>query len=465
MTLRYIRARERRRTISLEVPRLSLGPSEFAYENRSTSFAPTREVRVERDDQGEPVPYEEVRSVHDVIDLVADLESMHRYHAVVVVTPRPDGTYPFNAEEISASVADVSVKVYRFEAASLTFALTDRLTRSLSAFDGAARLYPRGVAWKAEKGLAPLYFEKDDAESQARHQRSLIRKARVFSHKANQVTPTKVGAGSRKRLSVDPGATPLSLTRTVEARPELSDSGRPAALQLDARDKTIRERDATISMLQMKLIEESDRVARISEMFIAAQEGDRQAEARKAKAVARERELLRENAELKRKLSEEREARRVQVKGAKARVTVATSEASSYQPDLFPDLDDAVKFAIQHAWVQRVPPTEKKAHPLPSFKVGPRFAESLDNFDPQFQSKALRVVVSVLTGLAIEKRQVHYLREGSAAPKLVRDADKAICYRAYIEENVAAARRLHYWKLPDGTIELSRVVVHDDYEP
>lgn len=409
--------------------------------------------------------YEEVRSVHDVIDLVNDLESMHRYHAVIVVTPRPDGSYPFDAEEISASVADVSVKVYRFEAADLTYELTDRLSRSLGVFDGAARVYPRGIAWKTEKTLAPLYFAMDDPESQARNQRSLIRQARVFSHRQNQVAPSKSGTRSRSRLSVDPSLTPLALAKPIEASPVTPHAEGPATLQLDARDATIRERDETITKLQSRLIEESDRVARISEMFIAAHESDRQAEVRKAKAVSRERELLRENADLKRKLSEEREARRVQVKGAKARVTLGSSEAVPYQPDLFPDLEEAVRFAIHREWVQWVPSTEKKAHPLPPFKLGPWFAASLGGLDAQFQSKALRAVVSVLTGLAIEKRQVHYLRENAAAPKLVRDEDNAVCYRAYVEEKVSAARRLHYWKLPDGTIELSRVVVHDDYEP
>lgn len=31
--------------------------------------------------------------------------------------------------------------------------------------------------------------------------------------------------------------------------------------------------------------------------------------------------------------------------------------------------------------------------------------------------------------------------------------------------NVAGARRLHFWRLPDGTVELSRVVIHDDTRP
>jgi hypothetical protein len=31
--------------------------------------------------------------------------------------------------------------------------------------------------------------------------------------------------------------------------------------------------------------------------------------------------------------------------------------------------------------------------------------------------------------------------------------------------NTPSARRLHYWRCPDGTIELSSVRLHDDMEP
>ncbi|WP_211876908.1 hypothetical protein [Pseudarthrobacter albicanus] len=36
-----------------------------------------------------------------------------------------------------------------------------------------------------------------------------------------------------------------------------------------------------------------------------------------------------------------------------------------------------------------------------------------------------------------------------------------VCWRLSIEQNVAAARRLHYWRCADGVVELSRVTVHD----
>jgi hypothetical protein len=47
----------------------------------------------------------------------------------------------------------------------------------------------------------------------------------------------------------------------------------------------------------------------------------------------------------------------------------------------------------------------------------------------------------------------------------VRPSDGARCQRAYIEQKTPQARRLHYWALRGGGIELSRVVTHDDVEP
>jgi hypothetical protein len=60
----------------------------------------------------------------------------------------------------------------------------------------------------------------------------------------------------------------------------------------------------------------------------------------------------------------------------------------------------------------------------------------------------------------------HPLREAdeNSKPEVIRD-DGAASRRAYIESHTAQSRRLHYWKLKDGSIELSRVGLHDDFTP
>ena len=77
--------------------------------------------------------------------------------------------------------------------------------------------------------------------------------------------------------------------------------------------------------------------------------------------------------------------------------------------------------------------------------MGPEFAASLySRTEKGAVAKALKAVVVVLTGIA--------------------ERSSARCFRASIERGVASARRLHYWRT-EGGVELSRVVVHDDFKP
>jgi hypothetical protein len=134
----------------------------------------------------------------------------------------------------------------------------------------------------------------------------------------------------------------------------------------------------------------------------------------------------------------------------------------------FDDQTDWVRHEIQLAWVERLEPADRRNWPLPGdYAVGERFAASLADLDDTYLSKAFKAVVDVLTGRVreITSRRVHPLRQGDggAAADLVRP-DGARCMRASIEQGTSSARRLHYWVGP-GTLELSRVVLHDDMEP
>ena len=62
-------------------------------------------------------------------------------------------------------------------------------------------------------------------------------------------------------------------------------------------------------------------------------------------------------------------------------------------------------------------------------------------------------------------REVHPKRTGPGGddPQEIRETDGATCWRMSVEIGVAAARRVHYWKLPDGRIELHELVSHDTF--
>lgn len=149
----------------------------------------------------------------------------------------------------------------------------------------------------------------------------------------------------------------------------------------------------------------------------------------------------------------------------KREVQIEQVSTPLYRPELFPIREAALRFGVLSAWVRYVPVESKDEHPLPGdYLVGTQFIESFESFDADKREKALRAVSDVLCGIGAKSRDIHVLTAGPAAGPTTRD-DGAVCFRAYIERESPSARRLHYWRLKDGTIELSRVVLHDDYAP
>lgn len=123
---------------------------------------------------------------------------------------------------------------------------------------------------------------------------------------------------------------------------------------------------------------------------------------------------------------------------------------------------------LRRAWIGRYKPEDRKEFVLDLSRVtyGASFFETLreSHIDEDDLRKVVRVSLDILTGRNSIQRmhEVHPLRESaSSSAKNLTRADGAACFRAYIEENVAQAKRLHFWKLNDK-IELSRVGLHDD---
>nr|WP_274637370.1 hypothetical protein [Microbacterium bovistercoris] len=181
-----------------------------------------------------------------------------------------------------------------------------------------------------------------------------------------------------------------------------------------------------------------------------------------------------ERGELERKLRELREQRRGSTQALRearkvAQRDPAVRESREDRRARWLSGDEWVRHEIYLAWVERVSASDREGWPLADYAVGDRFAASLEQLDDQQFAKALRACVDAITGRIREvaSREAHPLRAGDGGddPDVVRLADGAKCWRAYIEQNTPAARRLHYWVLPGGGIELGRIVVHDDTEP
>ncbi|WP_278235192.1 hypothetical protein [Isoptericola sp. AK164] len=136
---------------------------------------------------------------------------------------------------------------------------------------------------------------------------------------------------------------------------------------------------------------------------------------------------------------------------------------------LFADPVDQLRHDVYCTWAQVVGATEKTDYPLPDFAVGPQFCDSLATTGRGLEERVHRAIVMVLTGRAqdIAGYELHRLRQGDGGgdPYRVRESDGAQAMRLSLQVSAPQARRLHYWVLPGGGVELSRVVLHDDVEP
>ena len=85
---------------------------------------------------------------------------------------------------------------------------------------------------------------------------------------------------------------------------------------------------------------------------------------------------------------------------------------------------------------------------------------------PKYRSKIVKACADVIIAAPalLARRDDHRLRQGEGGndPVRVRSGDAAEAHRCYIEQGTAAARRIHYWLTPDGTVEFASVNVHDD---
>lgn len=135
----------------------------------------------------------------------------------------------------------------------------------------------------------------------------------------------------------------------------------------------------------------------------------------------------------------------------------------------FADREQAFRYAVLTAWAKRTPVGEQPLLPLPEYDLGAHFLDSLTEIPGVRVEKVADVAVEILTGRVqnVAGRQVHQLRESLSpgAPYVRRTAGDATCWRAALQVNSPQARRIHYWILPGGRVEFSRITLHDDYRP
>lgn len=162
------------------------------------------------------------------------------------------------------------------------------------------------------------------------------------------------------------------------------------------------------------------------------------------------------------------QARQVAVAREDAAAAKVQAAELSDQLDVVDGRDPAQRLLreLHYTW-SRLYATEddRRRYPFTAPLIGPTFIESLERTPGVSRERVLEVCAHVAAGRAAEinSLELHQLRisEGGDAPMRVRD-DGATAWRVSLQIKTPSARRLHYWQLRDGRIELSKIGVHDD---
>lgn len=137
-------------------------------------------------------------------------------------------------------------------------------------------------------------------------------------------------------------------------------------------------------------------------------------------------------------------------------------------PIVYRDPEQQFRLELNLDYLSRVEEPDRVRFPWPHrYHIGAHFLESLDRLVRDggiTREKVVAVCADVLCGRAKEmtSRAVKEWRSSPNGPPLKRDGDGAVAMRVRLQTGARAARRMRYWLLTNGEIELDRVAVHDD---
>ena len=447
----------------------------------------------------------------DVENLVQQLFSATRTEPVVAVTVSSRATEPYlDVKKLAAVVDPVPVVVLPTQ--ELTWELTSLLPDELGVYGGAARIWWPGLteqdqpyrhplvfAYSADEGVRAAQRIVDEIE---RHEaRALLAPASAQpARKAPIPRPYPVGeVVAGMVMTATPGGAEVEIAPGVQGwlvrrrRDAEAIVGKPVLVRVAGYDDdgVVLEqppRSSGASLLKAEPAPVPSALPRPGPPRLGVAGEDIHSDLTSPVLI----DLLRENAQLRRQLAEAEEEKTSadrQATDARHELTLAVKAAHRQKQELNRDLralrdrishlesqirgtgrfTDAVQ-QLRHevlvAWESACSGSDRDRWPLPDdYIVGPAFLPSVRSIEGITRAKIVEVCAEVLCGRAATQpgREVHPLRTGvggDAAQRVRYDGAKA--FRASLQVNTPSARRLHYWRLPDGRLELSKVGVHDD---
>ncbi len=145
--------------------------------------------------------------------------------------------------------------------------------------------------------------------------------------------------------------------------------------------------------------------------------------------------------------------------------TVEELRAQLTGRNLFGDPIEQLHHEIWISWLESTSEHDRSSFPIRDYSLGPVFLASVDAQESAISreriiSACVDVVSSRVWGMA--SRKPRPVREREKSPNALQRVDGATAYRARVQTNAPAARRILWWERPDGSPELAAVAVHDD---
>lgn len=138
-----------------------------------------------------------------------------------------------------------------------------------------------------------------------------------------------------------------------------------------------------------------------------------------------------------------------------------------YGHNVFTDPEQQFRHEVWLSWLHTFGPEDRDRLALRTYTLGPDFLESVATLDGVEREKIVSTCVDVICTHVWDSngRGAHQQREngtGGAARPVIR-SDGSAAWRCAVQQQTPSARRLMWWEMVDGSVELARVAVHDDF--
>lgn len=377
-----------------------------------------------------------------------------RDQPLVAVTTRAGSARPLLDAARLANLVEGRADIFLIPTGEATWALTALLPPQLDVYGGAVRVWHPGVSAASNAYDHPLLFiwsESDAGRVLDRVVELVGARAHASAERMEAGTVVEVEVGDL----VDYGAF-VTL-----------DSGRKGLVHISQlADRFVRHPSEVVEpgdRYRSAVLWDDDRGLALS--FVARPERRENALLVEAQA---EIEGLRNEV---RALAEDRRAALEELRRAKGRVRDLEGRLRGARAPARPGnparLDEASFLErVRTSYEARYTADDQARYPLRPVSLGAAFVERVRKLDGVPLEKIVDVCVDVAAKRAheIPGRDVHRLRSGEGgAPVRVRSTDGAIAWRCALQVASPSARRLHWWELPTGGIEVASVGAHDNF--